>query len=92
MMLAPPSIRSHIAYMGIQEDAVRAALLSFPGSIRALARETGVSDGLLRAIRNGQRTATPRTLGLIADAMSDMAERLADAARILRDAIRKGEA
>jgi hypothetical protein len=92
MMLASISTCPHIAVMGIQEDAVREALKSFPGSIRALAREAGVSEKLLRSIRDGDRTATTRTVGMIADAMEFMGVRQLDAARILRDAIRKGEA
>ncbi|MFH1763310.1 MAG: hypothetical protein ABIF09_03870 [Gemmatimonadota bacterium] len=90
MNLAPTSICADDAHMGIQEDAVRTALESYPGSIRSLAAASGVSEALIRAIRDGERTATTRTLGKIADAMSEMAERQADAARILRDAIRKG--
>ncbi len=91
-MLAPVSKRSHIACMGIQEDAVREALRSFPGSVRALAREAGVSETLLRQIRDGDRTATPRTLRLIADAMEFMGARQTHAASILRDAISGKEA
>lgn len=91
-MLAPVSLRPHIAVMGIQEDAVREALRSFPGSIRALAREAGVSEKLLRSIRDGDRTATHRTLRLIADAMEFMGVRQLDAARILREALHGKEA
>ena len=76
--------------MGIQEDAVREALKAFPGSIRALARETGVSEVLLRQIRDGERRATIRTLGLIAYAMEHMGTRQLEAARILRDALKGG--
>jgi hypothetical protein len=78
--------------MGIQEDAVREALKAFPGSIRALAREAGISEKLLRSIRDGERTATTRTLSRIADAMELMGMRQLDAARILRDAISGKEA
>jgi hypothetical protein len=78
--------------MGINEDAVRQALDSFPGSIRTLAAAAGVSEGLLRAIRDGRRVATPRVVGMIAEAMEEMAERQSNAARILRDSLQGKEA
>ena len=77
--------------MGIQEDAVREALKAFPGSIRALARESGVSEVLLRQIRDGERRATTRTLGFIAYAMEHMGMRQIEAARILKDAMKGGK-
>jgi len=91
MTLAYAREGAHIAYMGKQEDAVRRALESFPGSIRTLAAAVGVSEGLLRAIRDGQRRATPRVVALVANALSDMAERQADAARILSDSLQGKE-
>ena len=92
MTLAPPSLGTYTTYMGRREDAVRQALESFPGSIRTLASAAGVSEGLLRAIRDGRRTATPRVVGMIADALSDMAEHQVVTARIFRDAISGEEA
>ncbi|MCJ7629160.1 MAG: helix-turn-helix transcriptional regulator [Longimicrobiales bacterium] len=92
MILALPPWRAYFAHMGIKEDAVRQALELYPGSIRSLAAASGVSEALIRAIRDGERNATPRTLGRIADAMTDMSERQADAARILRDALHGKEA
>jgi transcriptional regulator with XRE-family HTH domain len=68
---------------------VRGALESYPGSIRSLAAASGVSEALIRAIKNGERRATTRTLELIADALSETAERQSHAVRILRNAIRK---
>lgn len=91
MTLALESRCAYIAYMGIQEDAVRNALESFPGSIRRLASVAGVSEGLLRAIRDGHRTATPRTVGKIADSLEAMAEAQADSARILRSSLQGQE-
>lgn len=79
------------AYMGIEEDAVRQALESFPGSIRTLASAAGVSEGLLRAIRDGRRTATPRVVGMIAAALEAMAEVQANAASILRNSLQGKE-
>lgn len=74
------------------EDAVRHTLKAYPGSIRTLAREAGVSDTLLRLIRDGKRTATQETVEALAGAMERLADRHAEAARILRDALRSGEA
>ena len=85
--IAPPLTGTHIAFMGRQEDAVRQALESFPGSIRLLAREVGISEGHLRAIRDGRRVATPKVVAMIADALEAMAEAHAESAGILRDSL-----
>lgn len=40
-----------------------------PGSIRELAREAGVSNALLRAVRDGDRRLTPATRKAVAAAL-----------------------
>lgn len=75
---------------GVREDAVRRASELAPGSVRALADEAGVSEGLLRFIRDGQRSATPAVVEALAAALERLSERHADAARILRDSLREG--
>lgn len=81
----------YIADMGEKEDALRRALEMAPDSIRLLAREAGVSDKLLRLIRDGYRTATPRTIEKLAKAMERFAERHTQAAQLLRDSTQDQE-
>jgi len=88
MSLAVHSLRAYFAHMGTKEDAVRKALELYPGSIRSLAAASGVSEALIRGIRDGERNATTRTLGLIAYAMEVMGKNQLDGAGILRDAIK----
>jgi hypothetical protein len=73
------------------EDAVRRALELAPGSIRALAQEAGISPRLLRMIRDGERTATPRVVAALASACDRMADHSAAAARVLRESLSKEE-
>lgn len=91
MSLASGPASTYYAYMGRQEDAVRTALEAFPGSIRTLAAAAGVSEGLLRAIRDGRRSATPRVVGFLAYALEQMAKQQTDAARILKDSLLRKE-
>ena len=70
--------------MGKREVAVARALRVAPGSLRAVADEAGVSESLLRAIRDGERSATPVTVEVVAAALERLAQRHADAARLLR--------
>jgi hypothetical protein len=70
-----------------REEAVRRALELIPGSIRALAEEAGLSEGLLRKIRDGERRATQTTVEALADALSRWASRNSEAARILRETL-----
>lgn len=74
------------------EDAVRQAMEAWPGSIHGLARAAGVSEGLLRFIRDGERSATPATLKALAEALSHSADRQSEAARILRESLTDREA
>lgn len=77
--------------MGIQEDAVREALRLSPHSVRTLADEAGVSEKLLRLIRDGERNATPRVVMALAEAMKGLAQRQADAIRILQESLQREE-
>ena len=85
-------VRSHIGNMSPeQEDAVRRALELFPGSLRALGREAGVSYRLLGMIRDGQRTATTETVEALADAFERLRDRHDEGARILRESLNQEE-
>lgn len=75
-----------------REDAVRQALRRVPGSIRELAREAGVSDALLRHIRDGRRRATPAVVRAVAEALEHLAARHVEAASILRESLTKEDA
>lgn len=88
-MLAPLFWCAYFAHMGKKEDAVRKALELYPGSIRSLAAASGVSEALLRAIRDGERSATTRTVAFIAYAMEAMGKSELEAARILKDSLGK---
>jgi len=67
---------------GMETNAVLGRVLKgSPGSIRALAREAGVSHGLLVQIRDGGRRLTPETRRRLATALrrwSETCEELAD--------------
>jgi hypothetical protein len=58
-----------------------------PESLRALANEAGVSARLLAMIRDGQRSATPRVVAALADALERLGKRNTDAARVLRESL-----
>lgn len=78
-------------YADMMEDAVRRALELAPGSTRALAGKAGVSPRLLRLIRDGERTATPRVVAALAKACERMADESAAAARVLRESLSEEE-
>ena len=81
-------LRSHYAYMGMMEDAVRRALRTAPVSTRTLAREAGISETLLRLIRSGERTATPQTVKALLEALDRLQARYKRAGQLLRDALK----
>jgi len=87
-MLAPHPLSPHIGYMETtREDAVRKALELNTGSMRALAEEAGVTHGLLRMIRDGERSATPATVEKLAAALERWSERTTEAAHVLRQSL-----
>ena len=65
-------------------SAVRDALQVSPMSMRRLAQEAGVSDTLLRLIRDGHRTATEPVVEALADALERLSAQNGEAARVLR--------
>lgn len=71
--------------------AVRNALQVSPMSVRMLAHEAGVSDTLLRLIREGRRTATPAVVGALADALERLSAKNIEAAQVLRNTLTEGE-
>ena len=81
--VAPPVVRQYYADVSDQLlSAFRTALRKMPGSIRALARESGLSDSLLIRIRDGERRLTPETVAAVAHALRAWEDRcgvLADA-------------
>lgn len=50
----------------------------------------GVSYTLLCLIRDGERTATPRTVEAVAEALERIASQLDEAARVSREALEEG--
>jgi lambda repressor-like predicted transcriptional regulator len=69
-------------------DAVlRRAIRRAPCSIRALAREAGVSHVMLAAIVNADERATPRVAKMVAGALDKWAARCAGEAAAIRAAV-----
>lgn len=66
---------------------MKRALRLGSGTVRALAREAGVSEGLIRHIRDGRQAATARTVEALAEALERIADRNAQAARVLRESL-----
>ena len=77
----------HVADMGALEDVVKEALRLSPHSVRTIADEAGVSEKLLRMIRDGERKATVPVVTALADAMERLAEEQAGAASMLSQAL-----
>jgi len=69
------------------EEAVRRALGELPGSLRAIAREAGISHSLLIRIRNGDRAATREVAEALADALGRWADRCSSAEGLLRHSL-----
>jgi hypothetical protein len=71
--------------MTARSDAVAAAIEAAPGSLRTLARASGVDNALLSRISTGQRQATEGVAAKVADALEQWAEECSThAARIRR--------
>ena len=66
--------------------AVRKALDNAPGTLRALARATGVSHAQLHRIARGERNATPAVAAAVADALEQWGTRCSRLARGIRQA------
>jgi len=71
--------------------AIRTALELHTGSLRALAREAGLSHRYLMMLRDGDRRPTETALEAIADALDRITARNAEAARTLRDVLTEEE-
>lgn len=59
--------------MTTRTDAVAAAIEAAPGSLRTLARASGVDNALLSRISTGQRQATEAVALKVADALEEWA-------------------
>lgn len=68
--IAPTGRSPHIKDMNERRAAFQQALDATPASIRALAREVGVDDRLLRLIRDGERRLTPDVRDALVEALS----------------------
>lgn len=84
--LALPSISPHIEDMEEPRTALQKALDATPASIRALAREAGVDDRLLRLIRDGERNLTPAVRDALVDALGRWENRCREASEALEAA------
>ena len=61
-----------------------------PGSLLSIANEAGVSEKLLRLIRDGKRSATPAVTEAVAQALEDLGDRYSESASVLRRALQEG--
>ena len=62
------------------QTALQTVLDHVPTSIRSLAHEAGVSEGLLRAIRDGRRRLTPEVREALVAALRERATTYGDLA------------
>lgn len=67
-------------YMGNGQAALQTVLDRSPASIRSLAHAAGVSEGLLRAIRDGRRRLTPEVREALVAALRERAMTYGDLA------------
>lgn len=70
--------------MANSRDVLRRALAQAPCSVRALAREAGLSPALLAMIASGERRLTPEAAEGLAAALDAWGERCVEAAALLR--------
>ena len=63
-----------VTHVTTRTDAVRAAIEEAPGSLRTLARASGVDHALLSRISTGERQATEAVASKVADALERWAE------------------
>lgn len=59
--LAPPPVRAYYTHMEEGRAVLRRVLREVPTSLRKLAHAAGVSESLLRAVRDGDRRLTSDT-------------------------------
>jgi len=88
--LASPPVRLHSTDMDDVRAVLQEILESAPGSIRALAREAGVNETLLRKIRDGERRLTRDTRDAVAAALRRWEERCGGLAEDLESAELEG--
>lgn len=79
-------MRPHVGDMEETEAALRKVLDLNPASLRALAREAGVSPKLIRMLRDGERRLTPEVRGALADALRRWEGHLGEAVEALEAA------
>lgn len=74
------SLGTYVAYSMTKTVDIEEAIETAPGSIRELAREAGVSDSLLRHVRDGRRRLTSDTKTALAAALRRWSDRCRKAA------------
>lgn len=84
MMVAGYFTRQQIVAMGSLRKALSEAMELGPGTLRELARESGVSVGHLSRILSGERNGTPEIAERVGEAFQRWAERSSEAAAIIR--------
>lgn len=82
-----PLGRTYSAYVMTTNVGFTEALEAAPGSVRELAREAGLSESLLRHVRDGRRRLTPETGDAVAAALRRWSERCRTAAEVVDSAV-----
>lgn len=85
-VLASPPLCPHYSDMGEPKAVLRKVLDAIPTSLRALAHEAGVSEKLLRMIRDGDRRLTPEVRAQLVEALRAWEQDCGDAADALEAA------
>jgi hypothetical protein len=67
-----------------KQQAISAVLASYPGTLRALAREAELDHSLLVRIRSGERAATVETVRGLLNAFAKCKARCEEAEKALR--------
>lgn len=78
--LAPPVVCPHITDMSDGQTVLRNVLDANPASTRTLAQEAGVSEKLLRLVRDGERRLTPQVRAALVDVLRRWERELRQAA------------
>ena len=84
--LSSVPVRAHYTHEMDAQTALRKILDMTPGSIRELAREAGLSEALLRAVRDGDRRLTRQSRDALVDALGRWEKRCGDALEVLEAA------